>query len=248
MKVIQLYKLLEDKIPAALSSDWDNDGLMCCPDPEKEVESVLLSLDITSDAVYYAAENKFDVIISHHPLIFKPIKAVTDERIIRLARDGISAMSFHTRLDSIEGGVNDCLAALLGLKNIKNISPDKIGRAGVLNEPVTVEQLVSELRTRLGCKTVKSVRTGRLCHKIALVGGDGKDYFANAVLSGADTYITGSMSYNSMMEACTSGLNIITAGHYYTEQPVLGFLENLLQNISPEIRTHIYNCNLIEEI
>ena len=116
----ELYRYLEEKMPRALSCAWDNDGLMCCPDGGREVRRVLVALDVTAEAVRYAVEGGYDVIVSHHPMIFKGLKAINDEHYVAdkamtLIREWISVMSFHTRLDAVEGGVNDTLANLLGL-------------------------------------------------------------------------------------------------------------------------------------
>ncbi|MBR4872828.1 MAG: Nif3-like dinuclear metal center hexameric protein, partial [Clostridia bacterium] len=129
MTVSELYRFLENKIPKSLSCEWDNDGLMCCPDPAREVKKVLFALDITEAVVEMAIEKGCDVILSHHPLVFRPVKALTTEggvprKLIRLVQNGISAMSFHTRLDAVCGGVNDILAATLGLENVSAFGPE----------------------------------------------------------------------------------------------------------------------------
>ena len=115
MTTIELYNYLDKLIPTSLSCDWDNDGLMCCPDEGAVVKKVLIALDITERTVDYAIEGGFDTIISHHPLIFSRVSHLTQQsntsrKLIKLVKNGISAMSFHTRLDAVEGGVNTALA------------------------------------------------------------------------------------------------------------------------------------------
>ena len=105
MTVRELYRFFEQKIPRALSCDWDNDGLMVCPDDTKEVRRVLVALDITAAVAEHAIKEGYDLVVSHHPLIFHPLKAVapgeaTVNKVIRLLTSGVSAMSFHTRLDA----------------------------------------------------------------------------------------------------------------------------------------------------
>ena len=114
MNVRELYRALDYRIPRSLSCDWDNDGLMCCPNSNREVGRVLIALDVTSDTVEHAIKGGYDVIISHHPFVFKGLKSLVDdggvsEKAISLIQNGISVMSFHTRLDAVEGGVNDKL-------------------------------------------------------------------------------------------------------------------------------------------
>ena len=114
----ELYRFLNEKFPENLRCDWDNDGLMVAAEPDREVYRVLCSLDVTDECVDYAIENKFDVIVSHHPMIFKPLKGVNyldpvARKTIKLLKNNISVMSFHTRLDAAAGGVNDLFAKLL---------------------------------------------------------------------------------------------------------------------------------------
>ena len=114
MKIRELYNALDARMPRSLSCSWDNDGLMCCPDGNKTVNRVLVALDVTGEVVEYAKANGYDVIISHHPFIFNGLKSVDDEgyiskKLISLVKADIAVMSFHTRLDAVEGGVNDKL-------------------------------------------------------------------------------------------------------------------------------------------
>ncbi|MBQ8696180.1 MAG: Nif3-like dinuclear metal center hexameric protein [Clostridia bacterium] len=239
MNVRELYNYLDDRIPASLSCEWDNDGLMVEADGDREVKKVLISLDVTPDAVGYAVEGGFDVILSHHPLIFKPLKSVNDDSYIsrmvkKLLVNGISVMSFHTRLDRVEGGVNDALAAVIGLTDIEPMP--EIGRVGNLGEEVYIDDFVGFVRDVLGCEHVDFVGE-RPVYRVAVVGGDGKDNFADAVKNGADTYLTGSMSYNTMVDAAYMGINVIEAGHFQTEHPVCTVLAQTLseQGIDCEI-------------
>ena len=119
MKIKELYGYLDEKIPSELSCEWDNDGLLCCSAPEKEVKRALVCLDVTDAVVDKAESEGFDAIISHHPLIFKGLKSLAgetgaDRRIMRLIKSDIALMSFHTRFDAVCGGVNDTLAQVLG--------------------------------------------------------------------------------------------------------------------------------------
>ncbi len=246
MTVSELYKELDRLLPTSLSCDWDNDGLMCCPDGAREVRNVLLTLDVTGGAVERAINGGFDVIISHHPMIFKPIKSVVCRKITALVKANISVMSFHTRLDAAKGGVNDVLAERLGIRNTEGFTDENIGVIGELDREVTLTELISRVKTGLSCPYVEVLDSGIPCKKIAVCGGDGKDFVTDAAEHGADTYITGAMSYNSMTDAEGLSLNIISAGHYYTENPVLSSLEYKLSLIIPKVRCEIYNCNVIE--
>ena len=118
MTVKEMYTLFSEHIPEHLSEEWDNDGLMCCPDGTAKVRRALITLDVTEEIVDYAIEYGFDLIISHHPLVFKPVCALVEDnhvsrKLIKLVNSGISVFSFHTRADKVTGGVNDKLSELL---------------------------------------------------------------------------------------------------------------------------------------
>ena len=102
MTVKELYQKMSERIPENLSEEWDNDGLMCSSDTSADVRRALVSLDVTEEIVDYAIENGFDLIVSHHPLIFKPISSLTEDsnvarKVIKLISNNISVFSFHTR-------------------------------------------------------------------------------------------------------------------------------------------------------
>ena len=157
----ELFDKLEQRIPRALSCEWDNDGLMCCPCGDNEVSRVLVALDVTGEVVEYAKQNGYDLILSHHPLIYKGIKAFDDNgyvsaKLLSLAMAGISVMSFHTRLDAVEGGVNDKLAELLGLLNTEPLYCEGIplGRVGELSSKMSAEEFASKVKSVLGAPFV----------------------------------------------------------------------------------------------
>ena len=110
MTIAKLYEILEKSAPRALSAEWDNDGMACCADTQKEVKRVLVALDATEAAVNYATENKFDLLLTHHPLLFRGVKELTPgkcvpRKLLKLALGGVAAISLHTRLDAAEGGL-----------------------------------------------------------------------------------------------------------------------------------------------
>ena len=243
MKIRELYEELNNIIPVTLSCDWDNDGLMVEADANRDVSKALIALDATRDAVSYAADGSFDVIVTHHPLIFHPLKGLhTDEpissKVMTCIKNGISVMSFHTRLDAVNGGVNDMLAQVLGLHKIEPFSD--IGRIGELEEPMNADDFASYVRDSLGSDYINYVGK-RMVKKVALVGGDGKDYYADALKTGADAFVTGAMNYNMMAEAAENPMNVVEAGHFYTEHPVCKMLSKTLSEFG--IETEIFVSN-----
>lgn len=247
MTVLELYSYLDRVIPRSLSCEWDNDGLMCCPNPSREVKKLLFTLDVTEAAAEFAVKNGYDAIVSHHPLIFKPLKSLTSPKLMLLVSGGISVMSFHTRYDAVVGGVNSVLARLIGLQDAVRFSNDGIGLIGSLRTQMSAENFALMVKNRLGCDCVKTVGNG-VCRRVAVVGGDGKDCFADALDAGCDTYLTGSMSYNSMTDAAECGVNIITAGHFNTENPALDSLSRIVLDADRGVVCGFFHCNVIRTV
>ena len=252
MTVTELYRYLNEKIPTSLSCEWDNDGLMCCPDGEQEVVRVLVTLDITADAVRAATASDCDVIISHHPLIFKGLKAVNNEsfvaaKVIDLIKSGISAFSFHTRLDALDSGVNDVLADRLGVKNTVPFGSDgeAIGRIGTLDAPMRLADFAAHVKSALGAPAVLCADAGCEVYRVALLGGEGEDDLSAARAAGADTYVSGRLGYHTMTDAPENGINLIEAGHFYTEHPVCERLATLVAEADPAIECVRFFSNKI---
>ncbi len=247
MTVTELYRVLNDLIPRELSCSWDNDGVMCLPNGDKDVKKVLLSLDATSRAVEYAAKNGFDLIVTHHPLIFRPIKAVSDSRFMDLIKNDIAVFSFHTRLDAVEGGVNTALSELLGLRNTERFGDDGLGVIGSVRE-TTDREFVIKAKALLGATKADAVLFDKKVTRVAVVGGDGEHYIPYAQEAGADLYISGRLSYNDMTDAHAYGMSMAALGHFETENPVLDKLEKMIKDIVPSIITEKFNCNVIETL
>lgn len=245
MTVKELYRHLETMIPPTLSCDWDNDGLMCCPDGERKVKKALVCLDVTTDAVKKAVDEGFDVIVSHHPFIFKGLKSLDEgayipKKAMELIRAGISVISFHTRLDAVSGGVNDTLASLVGLSDVEPFG-DGIGRIGFLPSPTPAKELAQKVKSALDAPTVFLAGANIPAYKVALLGGSGEDELFAAMAAGADTYISGNLGYHTMTDAPDMGINLIEAGHFYTEDPVCDVLCHAIEDLSVEAVK--YNSN-----
>jgi dinuclear metal center YbgI/SA1388 family protein len=252
MTVKELYSKLTLLYPEELRAEWDNDGIMCCDDLERKVNRVLVALDVTMDTVDYAVDNGFDLIISHHPLVFNSQKSLTpskftQRKLIKLIKNNVSVFSFHTRLDAANGGVNDVLSELVGLTNVSTDPMDPVGRIGYLHESLPISTFVENVKDALntpfvlfnGCNEVK---------KVYVVGGDGKDLIGRAISLGADTLLTGRASYNTIIDAKDMGLNIIEAGHFFTENPVCNEIVEDVLDIDSTIFVEIFSSYQLKNL
>lgn len=247
MNVKELYKYLDSAIPSSLSCEWDNDGLMCAPDSTREVKRVLIALDITGEVTKKAIDASYDLVISHHPLIFKGVKSLTEDsfisaKLIDLIKSGVSAMSFHTRLDAVAGGVNDLLAEKLGVKNAApfGIDATPIGRIGTLASPMELSDFAALVKSTLGAPYVAFADAGKKVEKVALLGGAGEDDITAAIFAGADTYVSGELGYHHLTDAPDGEINLIEAGHFYTEYPVCERIAELVRSADNKIECDIF--------
>lgn len=253
MNILELYKRLEERIPSALSCEWDRDGLECCPDRDKDIKKVLIALDVTDRVIEKAVSEGFDLILAHHPLFFGGLKNISvcsadGARAVRLIRGDVGVMTFHTRLDAVDGGVNDTLCALLGLKNCETVEngDERIMRIGELDREMTAEELALLVKKRLNAPMVTLSDCGRPVRKVALLGGSGGDDLQLASLSGADAYITGELKYHEQLSYLDLGISLLCAGHFYTEYPVCFTLEKMIKEICPEMQTEVCFSNRIK--
>ena len=237
MTIEQLVKELDIIIPKSLSMPWDNDGVDILPDRDAEVTRVLCALDCTSVAIEYAKAWGCNVIITHHPLVYNPIGAISysdsvGKRVIECIKNGIAVISFHTRLDIIENGVNDTLARLLGINNTESFIP--YGRVGEIEEQ-SFEEFASKTAEalRLDIKSLGLVKASDKVKRVAVVSGCGKDEINAVIAAGADTFVTGEVMHNHMIDCKELGLNLICGTHYATERIIVPILAETVNKYVP---------------
>ncbi len=240
----ELYAALEARIPTSLSAEWDNDGLLCCADLSAPVARVLCTLDVTDEVVRYAERGGFDLILSHHPLIFSGVRALNERtpvgcRLLDLLAADIAVFSFHTRLDAVTGGINDGLCALLGLTDVKLMGEGEaaLGRVGVLPCPMDAETLAALVKERLGAPILQVADAGAPISRLAVVGGEGKDLVSCAVASGADAYLSGRLGYHTLQDA---PITLMEAGHYFTERHAADLLAAMVRELAPTVYAEAY--------
>ena len=255
MTVNELSRYMNDRIPRELSCSWDNDGLMCCPDGSRAVKKALFCMDVTPDAIDHAIEGEFDVIISHHPLIFRGVKSVAGDlgipaRIIKLIKNDISVMSYHTRFDAVDGGVNDALAELFELQNVEKVICEGIElmRVGELPEELDLEHFAAVVCAKLGCEHLNYASNTGKVKRLAVVGGGGGSYIREAAAAGADTYLSGELGYHNMTDCKDYRINLVEAGHYFTERVALYSLSRFVLGADPEIECEFFDTNTINHI
>lgn len=242
MKIYEIRDLLNSHFPSSLSEEWDNDGDMLCLDPTREVTGIVTTLDVTDKAVDEAIKVGANLIVSHHPLIFKPLKKLDgtaiSKRIERLIKADISVLSYHTRFDSAKGGMNDLLAQKLGIANFKEFGFDgeiPMGRIGDWQECSPAE-FASQISLILDTP-VTLFEGNREIKKVAVLGGGGKDFIHLAHTLGADAMVTGDISYSVANEEIPYGITMVDAGHYATEIIAVDAFAKLIEE-NFEIKAH----------
>ena len=233
---------LERIAPRHLAEDWDNTGLLVGSYAQK-VERILVALDVDDIVVAEAIERSADMIVAHHPAIFRSMKQLRTDlplgrRLAALLTHGIAVAAAHTNLDITRGGVNDVLAERLGLEKLSTFitteqadgSAESLGRIGTLPAPVAIDDFAHSVCKRLGVSHVRLVRAAdRPVRRVAVVGGAGAEFIDTAVRRGADVYLTGDVKYHEAQRAAEQGMHLIDAGHFGTERPVLPVLADLLR-------------------
>lgn len=249
--VADILKYMEALAPRAMKMDWDNVGLLC-GSRSTPVTKVLVALDPFEHVCREAAEWGAELIVTHHPLIFRPLNAITDETsigrgIMLLCRSGISAVNAHTNLDCAPGGVNDVLARTLGLEDIAVLDPSGVDengmewgllRCGTVREQ-SLGAFLAAVRDSLGCRGLRYVDSGKPVRRVAVGGGACADSIRDALRAGCDTFVTADVKYNQFWDAKDLGLNLIDAGHFHTENPVVAVLAEKLARAFPEIQVKI---------
>ncbi len=245
--VLEIQNFLESLAPSYMKMEWDRIGLNCGHSDAK-VDTVLIALDPFSHVCQEAKDVGAQLLLTHHALIwdagFVNDSTETGRNTMFLLENGIAHINAHTNLDCAPGGVNDCLAAALGLQDISIIDPvgtDAQGREyGLLRQGYVVEQsletFLGMLRETLGCQGIKYTQGSPTVHRVAVGGGSCADSLCAVKEAGCDTFVTADAKYNDYWDAKALGVNLIDAGHFHTENPVCSMLAQKLQAAFPDIK------------
>lgn len=221
--------------PLGTAADFDNCGVLV-GNKEQEVKKVLLTLDITKDVVEEANNIGAQLILSHHPVIFRPLKSIDCESVpYLLAKYGITALCLHTNLDIAENcGVNICLADTLRLSDQQLFAEDFI-LTGKLSSPMSVQEFAAYVKELLDAPFVAYTETDRSVSTVALCSGAGGDFYSIAKDKGADVFLTGEARHHEYLEAAASDVPLVTAGHFSTEDVVINPLKEKLSKEFKEV-------------
>ena len=238
MQIHEITDIIEQYAPPHLASSYDNVGLML-GDKNAEVRTVLLALDVDLEVAMEAKALGAELIISHHPLIFHPLKSITAESplgkcLLFLAENKIAVYAAHTNLDSATGGLNDLAAQFLSLEKTEPLDADEnagIGRIGVLPHRYALDALADEIKRIYRLPYIRYIgNASDTVSKVALCTGSGGDLISLAKEKGADVYITGDIKYNVARDAAAMKLNIIELGHYESEYIAVDLLEKIISH------------------
>ena len=229
---------MEKLAPLELTLEWDNVGLQI-GDAARNVSSVLVTLTVTMETVRRAMADQTDLIIAHHPVIFKPLRQIRTDTpegtlLVALLKHDISVYVAHTNLDQAARGLNYWLAREVGLEeqsvltaaNDNNVGLGRIGRI----DPVSLGDYAVELEKLWNCPVRIVGDKGQIISKVAVVGGSGGDFVRQAKAAGADVLVTGDVSYHDAVDAINLGLAVLDAGHFATEKMAVAEMAKYLQN------------------
>ena len=246
MECKKVIEILEKQSPKSYACDWDNVGLLVGRE-DKEIQKIYIALDATDEAIEEAIANGADMLWTHHPMIFKGMKRVTQEdfigrRIIRLIQNDISYYAMHTNFDVM--GMADSAADYLGISDtrvleitsVSETGEEGIGRYGSLKKEMTVRECCEEVKQAFSLENVKVF--GNLERKVktaAISPGSGRSVISNALQAGVDVLITGDIDHHEGIDAVAQKLTVIDAGHYGVEHIFIPYMEQYLKREAKEL-------------
>lgn len=243
IRAAEVRQRLEELAPPALAESWDNVGWQVGHDGAA-IRAVLVTLDVDAAVVDEAAAAGANLIVAHHPLLFRGVKRInpTDymgRMLRRLLCDEIHVFAAHTNLDAVRAGVNGALAEALGFQPSAPLVSLPASREGwgfgaqCESEPLTTEQIAQRVHERLGTphpRITRALDAPATHRRIALMGGSGASLLEEALRAGCTFFVTGEIKYHEAQDAARAGLSVVEAGHYFSERPVLA---RVAQHLSP---------------
>lgn len=245
-RIQDILTALEQQIPLGLAEPWDNVGLLLGDDQEN-LQGVMTCLTLTEDVADEAIGQGANLIVTHHPILFKAVKRLTTETaegrmLLKLIRADVSVYSPHTAFDSAREGINQQIAEALGLQEIaplrlKPQTTDGSGRVGQLMSPIKLSELLQRLKTI--CPAERYTYVGDLnhsCQKIGVACGSAGEFLTDAAALGCQVLITGETRFHTCLEARSLGTALVLVGHYASERPAVENLAATLQSRWPSVK------------
>lgn len=234
MTVKDIFNFTESFAPVSISAGFDNCGILV-GDKNQKVTKVILALDITNDVVKEAKEKGAELIISHHPVIFSPLKKVEKDSVVyNLVKNDITALCLHTNLDlSPVMGVNTSLAKALDMENCSFVE-DTYAYIGELKESMTSKEFALLAKEKLGCNGIKYTDKDSV-KKICVSSGAGAEEILTAIDNNCDLFLTGEMKHHLYIEAIEKGIAVVEVGHFRSEDIVINPLKEMLKEKFPDI-------------
>ncbi len=238
MKVSDFYKFIDSIAPFETQMDFDNSGFLI-GDEKSDVNRVLISLDVSSDVISECKKLGANLIISHHPVIFHPLRSISKESIpYLLCKNDISVICAHTNLDLAKNGVNYCLFKRLNLNDpsplsIYNNLP--LGLIGYLDSEVDSLSFANFVKYNLNCKNLRFTNLNKNIKKVAVCSGSGGSYIKDVIKNECDAFVTGEIKHSDIILANENSVSVFDVGHFKSENVIVPHLMEILQNRFPMV-------------
>ena len=230
-KKADVIRLIENFAPLETVEEWDNSGFQVNLHQE-EVNKILLALNVSEKIVSQAISQRCDMIISHHPLIFSPLKKIEEPFVVEAIKNNIQIYSAHTNLDKATGGTTDKLIKKLGYKNAKSFN--EFIKTVELDEPITVCEVAARVKNALGIPFIKATGDiNKRVKQIAFGAGSCGSFIPDFKNSNIELFITGEVKYHEALES--KDIAVFDLGHFYSEKYVTEIFKNILEKLNLEI-------------
>ena len=244
MKVKDITEALEQFAPLSIQEGWDNSGL-CIGSPEDEVHGVLVGFDSPPELVDEAVAKGCDMVVTHHPLIFRGLKRIqggepVTDAVIKAVRAGVAVYAAHTTADKVIAGVSGAMARRLGLRDIALMQDEGgfgLGAVGTLLHPMTGEEAIAYVKEKFGLKAVRTSKPVARVEKVAMCGGSGSSEIDAARATGAQLYISGDISYHHFFTP--EGFMVMDIGHFESEVDIVEILCKVIREKIPTFAVRI---------
>lgn len=246
MKCREMIEQLQQRWPEHYAMDWDNVGLLV-GDKEQEVHHVLIALDATDEAIDQAVKMGADMIVTHHPMIFSPLKKITTDdfiacRVMKLIKNNICYYAMHTNFDVMGMAELNVKALQLRETDVLEVTyrdengTEGIGRVGNLPEDMSLEKFADYVKAAFDLSSVRIYgNPHKRIRRVAVCSGSGKGEVREVLSSGADVYVTGDVDHHMGIDAAAQGLAVIDAGHYGTEMIFISYMQSELAAMFPAL-------------